>query len=260
MFLPTKGPTNEPMTTSSPTASATTAPTATVHVVFLLDRSGSMFKIHADVVSGFNSFIEEQKAVPGACRFTLMQFDDKGMDYVHVAADLQSVATMKPSDFVPRGGTPLYDAIGRAIGDIDARNDAMVDKDVMLFIIFTDGEENSSKVHSRQDIFRMIEVRQGKGWTFTFLGANQNAYLASAGLGIAKGSTSNFAGDGWGTQVAYTSLSANTSVLRTAVFSGATPDVNAFYAGAGKAAEDDLANRPNQSPPPKAVDETQKDK
>lgn len=209
-------------------------------------------KLHSDVVSGFNSFLEEQKAVPGACKFTFMQFDSKGMDYLHVAADLQTVQAMTAQDFQPRGGTPLYDAIGRAIGDIDARADGMVDKEVVLFIIFTDGEENSSEKETRQSIFQMIEVRQGLGWTFTFLGANQNAYVASQGLGIAKGSTTNYVGDGYGTQIAYSSLSANTSMMRGAVAQGIAPDPTMFYAGAGKAAEDDMANRANQSPPPKS--------
>lgn len=240
-------------TTSNPTSAPTASATATVHVVFLLDRSGSMMKIHQDVVGGFNSFIEEQKAQPGVCKFTLMQFDSQGMDYLHVAADLQTVPTMQSQDFSPRGGTPLFDAIGRVIGDIDARNDAMVDKEVVLFIIFTDGEENSSQNYTRQAIQEMIEIRQGRGWTFTFLGANLNAYAAGAAIGIAKGSTSNFAGDGYGTHVAYSSLSANTSVLRSAVADGFVPDVNAFYAGAGKAAEDDLANRSTNSPPPKGA-------
>lgn len=229
----------------------TTTTTRTVHVVFLLDRSGSMESIHKDVVRGFNAFIEEQKAQPGDCRFTLMQFDSRGMDYTYLAADLQTVVPMGQHDFQPRAGTPLYDAIGKLIGDIDARAAGMVDKEIVLFIIFTDGEENGSMVETRQTAFLLIETHQGLGWIFTFLGANQNAYAAGANLGIAKGATSNFAGDARGTSMAYSSLSVNTSALRGQVYAGgaATPD---FFAPAGKAAEDDLASRPTQAGPPKA--------
>lgn len=203
------------------------------------------------VVQGFNSFIEEQSALPGDCKLTVMQFDDRGMDYLRVANDLQTVNPMRFDEFEPRGATPLYDAIGQLIGDIDARNAGLAAPEVMLFVIFTDGEDNASSTESKSTIRRKIEEHQGLGWTFTFLGANQNAYLAGDDLGVSKGSTSNFAPDAYGAAAAYSSVSANTSHLRSAVMKGVAPDPTQFYAGAGKGAEEDLARRPSQSPPPK---------
>ena len=47
-----------------------------LHISVLLDRSGSMQTIAADVVGGFNQFLSEHRAIPG-CRLTLVQFDSR---------------------------------------------------------------------------------------------------------------------------------------------------------------------------------------
>ncbi len=46
------------------------------HVTLILDRSGSMTTIRADIVGGFNRLIEDQKQVPGHCTVTLVLFND----------------------------------------------------------------------------------------------------------------------------------------------------------------------------------------
>ncbi len=61
-----------------------------------------------------------------------------------------------------------------------------------LVVVFTDGEENASRQWSRDRLFRRIRKLQDKGWTFVFLGANQDSYAEGGRLGFAQGSTSNF--------------------------------------------------------------------
>lgn len=39
-------------------------------LVFILDKSGSMSGLEKDTIGGFNSMLEKQKAVEGACRIT----------------------------------------------------------------------------------------------------------------------------------------------------------------------------------------------
>lgn len=49
-----------------------------------------------------------------------------------------------------------------------------------MFVIITDGEENSSREHSAEKVKAMIEEGKTYGWEFVFLGANIDA-VATAG-------------------------------------------------------------------------------
>ncbi len=62
-----------------------------------------------------------------------------------------------------------------------------------LVVVFTDGHENASRRWDRGRLFRRISDLQDRGWTFVFLGANQDSYAEGGRLGFADGSTSNFA-------------------------------------------------------------------
>ncbi|MCZ6738189.1 MAG: VWA domain-containing protein, partial [Actinobacteria bacterium] len=78
-----------------------------------LDRSGSMASISDDVVGGFNTFLAEQRKQDGGGRVTLVQFD--GQDPFEIlidGEDLDTVGDLDPARYIPRGNTPLYDAIG----------------------------------------------------------------------------------------------------------------------------------------------------
>ena len=230
------------MTITSTTPPQVATSPLTVHLTLLLDRSGSMNKIRQDTIGGVNQLIADQQAQPGSCKFTMITFDSQGYDYVHMATDIHNVRPLTEADFVPRGGTPLYDSIDRAITELDVRVGAIKVPEVQLFAIFTDGEDTCSD-KDRSDVFVKIEEHQAKGWTFTYLGANQDAYSVSAGLGIAKGSTQAYLGDGAGAVSAYASFSANTSAMRGAAMKGVAPDPTAFFVAAGKGAEEDLLAR-----------------
>lgn len=229
-------------TTTTPPGASNAAPPTTVHLTLVLDRSGSMEKIRGDVIGGINQLIADQQAEPGNCKFTMVTFDTQGYDYVHMATDMAQVQPLTEADFVPRSGTNLYDAIGRAITELDVRVGAIKTPEIQLFAIFTDGEENSSKTYNREAVFTMIEEHQAKGWTFTYLGANQNAYEEASAMGIRRGSTQAYAGDGAGAAQAYTSFSSNVSGMRAAAATGQAVAED-FFIYAGKGAEADFVAR-----------------
>ena len=84
-----------------------------VNISAVLDRSGSMASISDDVVGGFNTFLAEQRKQERGGRVTLVQFD--GQDPFEVlidGEDLDSVKDLDSARYIPRGNTPLYDAIG----------------------------------------------------------------------------------------------------------------------------------------------------
>lgn len=222
-------------------------PTAPVHVYFVLDRSGSMASIQSDVIGGFNSFVAQQRAQPGRCLMTLIQFD--GQDPHEVLEDARPIEQIPALDarrFVPRGNTPLFDAMGHAIADAAIRSEKLdasgAPREEIVFVTFTDGLENASQEYSRSKVFDLIKKREAAGWSFIYLGANQDAYAESGRLGYARGSTQNFVADSRGTNLAFESSSEALRRLRQAVREGAPVDrANLFQND--KSADQDAAAR-----------------
>jgi len=61
-------------------------------------------------------------------------------------------------------------------------------------IVMTDGEENSSRRFTKEQITGEIQQREAAGnWTFVYLGADQDAWAAAQGLGFAAGNVAAYA-------------------------------------------------------------------
>lgn len=161
-------------------------------ISFLLDRSGSMASVKDDVIGGFNEFLRKQKEGPDV-KFVLTLFDTQGIDE-QVFSSVKDVPELTDSSYIPRGGTPLLDAIGKTIKA--AKQQARREGDKVLFVIYTDGEENSSTEFTKQKIKQKIEKKQGKGWEFLFLGVDMDAYEEAAQYGIARQHTYNLTSAG----------------------------------------------------------------
>ncbi|HVM08343.1 MAG TPA: vWA domain-containing protein [Acidimicrobiales bacterium] len=220
----------------------------TTHIYFLLDRTGSMASMAADVIGGFNGFLASQRAEPGFARMTLVQFDT--VDPFEVIADglpLNHVPELTHERFQPRGGTPLYDAtahlIGRAAGRVEERRALGRQAEDIVFVTFTDGEENSSVRYTRADVQRMVKAKEEAGWTFVFLGAGLDAYAEGGAIGHAAGSTQAFAPDGHGARLAYSSLDAAMKRHRAASPAARAAAKESFFVETGKSAEEDRRER-----------------
>ncbi len=194
-------------------------------ITLVVDRSGSMDAIKDDAQGGINEFIRGQAAESGKALLTLMQFDTE-YDLVHNGVN---VADVPPYQLVPRGMTALLDAVGRAINETGARLAGMPEQDrpgLVVFVIVTDGAENSSKEFTRADIRKMIEHQQSEySWQFTFLAADQDAFAAGGSMGIKADGIANFSkGKMRGTYAA-----ANAKVARMRRASAASEEIdNAF--------------------------------
>jgi len=167
-------------------------------VTVVLDRTGSMEACRDQTISGFNEWLGalKREANGQEYRLTLVKFDkhsarlgDKlaqmDIEVPYRGVPLEQVQPLTRDTYVPRGLTPLYDAIGQSISETEA-----VKADRVLFVIVTDGMENASTKHTRASIFDRIQVKQRLGtWSFVFIGANQDAYESSAAIGIPMGNT-----------------------------------------------------------------------
>ena len=179
-------------------------------IVFILDRSGSMAGLEADTIGGFNSLIAKQKKETGKALLSTVLFDDKS-EVIYDRVPLDKVPTMTDKEYYVRGCTALLDAIGGAIHHIGtvhkyARPEDRPDK--TLFIITTDGMENSSERYTYEKVKSMVERQQSRyGWEFIFLGANIDAISVANRFGIDKNHAANYHADEIGTALNFEVLS-----------------------------------------------------
>ena len=187
-------------------------------IVFILDRSGSMRGLEADTIGGYNSLLEKQKKEDGEAIVSTVLFDDT-QEVLHDRVDLDKMKPITDKEYYVRGCTALLDAIGGAIHHIGnvhkyAREEDRPEK--TLFIITTDGMENSSRRYSYDKVKKMVERQKEKyGWEFLFIGANIDAVETAARYGISKDRAVNYNADEKGTKILYESVSNAVGYLRS---------------------------------------------
>lgn len=179
------------------------------HVYLLVDESGSMDASRDTTISSINDFLQGLKSTLSPESYvTVMKFDTThagqsrtfgSSTFVNKSGKinnvrpifskiaLKDVRLVTKDDYKPNGGTPLYDAIGRTMIQADISFNA--ESGPVFFAILTDGEENESTEFNQNTIKKMISDRTEKGWTFTFMGVDIDAYAGARNLGIAAKDT-----------------------------------------------------------------------
>ena len=189
-------------------------------IVFVLDESGSMEDLRSDTVGGFNSLIGKQKNEEGDAVVSAVLFSTES----HVLYDrvpLENIGRMTEKDYCPNGGTALLDAVGDAVRHIRnihkyARPDDVPEH--TLFIVTTDGMENSSRKYTAKKVKSMITEQQEKyGWEFVFLGANIDSAETAESIGIAPASAVDCFADSVGCTVQYETISRAVSIARKGI-------------------------------------------
>lgn len=186
-------------------------------LVFILDRSGSMSGLEADTIGGFNGMIDKQKKEEGEALVTAVLFDDR-IEVLYDGININDVDKMTDDDYFVRGSTALLDAIGSTISRIKAANRKKSREDrpeKTIFVITTDGMENSSREYSYKEVKRMIEDCQDNNWEFIFLGANIDAAKEAGKMGIKASRAINYVSDSKGTELNYKVLGNAISKMRS---------------------------------------------
>lgn len=187
-------------------------------IVYIMDASGSMGIFTDDTIHGYNAFIEEQKRLPGEAYLTTVCFHSN-VDVIHDHVLLRDVAPITHKDYVPMGTTALLDAIGFAIGKIGSRLAETKEEDRpahVIFVINTDGQENSSKTFDLPRVKEMVEHQQQKySWQFLFIGVGIDAFESSRSLGISKYNTASYTATTDGISANYVAMSCASKSIRT---------------------------------------------
>ena len=188
-------------------------------IVFILDRSGSMSGLESDTIGGYNSMIEKQKKEEGEALISTVLFDGQ-TDVLHDRVPLDKISPITEKEYYVRGSTALLDAVGGAIHHIGNVHKYAREEDVpekTLFIITTDGMENSSRQYSYDKVKKMIEKQKEKyHWEFIFLGANIDAVGVADRFGVDRQHAVRYACDSAGTALNFQVMNKMVSCARGA--------------------------------------------
>lgn len=157
----------------------------TVHNVIILDASGSMSDIYRQALAGVNETINtirkaktdmpEQNQV-----LSLGSFADD-LQIVYNGTTIERVGKFGRNDYVLRGCTALYDAMGEMLTN-ERRSVKQGDK--VLVTIITDGYENASTEWNAGSIKQLVDELRKEDWVFTYIGANQDVEEAASTIGV----------------------------------------------------------------------------
>lgn len=183
-------------------------------ITILLDRSGSMTDIRSDVVGGINEFVKTQTNNGADARVTLIQFDTTDpFEIVRSEVPAKDFSPLVDADFVPRGGTPLLDSLGKAIAATGERLKQKPESERpagVVFVILTDGRENSSVEYTTEMIRKAVKHQaEAYQWQFVYLGANQDAFAEARKYGIPAANAANYGPGGQSVRAATCSVASN---------------------------------------------------
>jgi hypothetical protein len=162
-----------------------------IHIVSILDRSGSMGGTEVEVINAYNAFIAEQKQL--ACnkdikiKTSLILFDNQ-YEEVYLKVPVEQTPELTKDTYFVRGMTAYFDALGKAINSFEG-------KPKVIFFIETDGHENASREFNANSIKQLVNKKKSEGWDFNFVGADlDSATVATLGasLGIDSSKTLSF--------------------------------------------------------------------
>ena len=181
-------------------------------LVFILDRSGSMAGLESDTIGGFNGMLTQHRSEGGDVLVSTVLFDHEH-EVVHDRVRIADVPALTSKEYYTRGCTALLDAMGDAIHHIKNVHKYARPEDRparTMFIITTDGMENSSTRYTADQVRAMVKQQEEAGWAFVFLGANIDAVEVAGGLGIRPEFAAEFACDAAGVRENFASRGAMT--------------------------------------------------
>lgn len=165
------------------------------NLVILLDRSGSMQSNRDDHQGGLRAFVEKQKQLAPETLLTFILFDGENSHDVLIRQKKITEVQDAELRLDPRGSTPLLDALGRSINlaqELVSCNKCNTSKGNVVFLIVTDGGENSSKEYSYENVKKLVKEKQDQDWSFTFLGTDIDSFSVAKSVGIDKVTAANY--------------------------------------------------------------------
>ena len=164
----------------------------TIYNLIILDESGSMSGITHQTITGCNETIDTIKAAAEKFSETqehfvsIFAFQCKGYRksrYILKNVPAKDVKHITNEDYEPSGCTPLNDAVGSTLTDLEATVKDYKNELASVTII-TDGYENASQIYSLEQVRALIKSLKEMGWNFNFIGANIDAQATARSYNI----------------------------------------------------------------------------
>lgn len=165
-------------------------------IAIILDRSSSMGALAEVAVHGFNQQVKSilETSKDQDVRVSLVTFSSTVDAPQYWNESVERMKALEPKEYQPYGNTALYDAVGSTIEKLSKLPEASDQDTAFLVVVISDGDENYSRTYTSQALASLIGVLQnGKRWTFTYVGANQDLSKVSEKLNIPLGNTVSFA-------------------------------------------------------------------
>lgn len=169
--------------------------------VIILDKSGSMECIRQAAIDGFNETLngikkaQEKFADTQEHYVSLVAFCACEMKQIFDKVPVTEAQPLTADDYQPCCCTPLYDVMGFTLNGMRKHVKA-IDDAVVVVTIITDGLENASKEYNGKSIKELVEQLKGEGWTFTYMGANQDALEVAERMSIRNSRNFDYSNEG----------------------------------------------------------------
>lgn len=162
--------------------------TQKIYNLIILDASGSMESIYNQALSGVNETLATirgaQERHPELRQYVTLASFSAGEDFlnrIYSALPIGKARNITRRDYPLLGCTALYDAMGTCISELKQQ---VTTNDRVLVTIITDGYENASCTWSGPRIKSLVEELRRTGWTFTYIGADQDVERVAGEIGI----------------------------------------------------------------------------
>lgn len=161
------------------------------HKIFnliILDASGSMASIYAQALTGVNETLATirmaQEEHPELQQYVSLASFSAGKNFLNRIFSAKPIAEARnitQEDYPLLGCTALYDAMGTCISELQQK---VTHGDRVLVTVITDGYENASRTWSGGQIKSLVEELRQMGWTFTYIGADQDVEAEAGKMGM----------------------------------------------------------------------------
>lgn len=186
-------------------------------IVLVVDESYSMNPLRGKTIESVNSFIADQRKIPGEAFIQIVTFSDT-FKVIRPRVSIHEVEPLTETSYEPNGCTALVDTLVDRIdtlgAELKARPESERPKNV-IFVILTDGEENASKKPLEEAQKRIRQQTDVYKWSFLYLGAGLAAFSQGTKLGISQDTIASYNATAGGTGAAYSVVSASVTRGRT---------------------------------------------
>jgi len=152
----------------------------------LLDASGSMGNNWKETLGAINAFVKSKNdtSIEGITVIAHDMLETMRYRVLRDNVPFKHWVNLTNEEVSPGGATPLLDAMGRMLSQIETDKPERA-----IVVVITDGHENASKEYKLETLRIKMETLKKMNVEFTFIGANFDAFGQANDFGVAAGST-----------------------------------------------------------------------